>query len=170
MVVLYGVYRFFRKTVAFRNDYCFTCGGPVRSVQKRVVPWLHIFFIPILPLGIYRPWECTKCGQDPRERLAVARWIVYLGLAVVLLFAFVFWMVPGSGKDAGFVWGIRLGATAVAALIAWYLWRSRHRIDQSHAERLSQIPPAQDTACPLCGAELLPAPAASCPSCGVQRV
>ena len=51
MFVIHGAYHFWPKRVAFRNDYCFTCGQACRAVAIRTFDVGHIFWIPILPVG-----------------------------------------------------------------------------------------------------------------------
>src|ERR1051325_10280802 len=65
MVVIWGVYRWWPKPVAFRNDYCIRCGSERVALHVRTVDVLHIFFIPLLPLGLYKRWRCSQCGNPP---------------------------------------------------------------------------------------------------------
>src|ERR1039458_1806615 len=50
MRIVRGAYHFRTKPVAFRDDYCLSCGAPRRSIAVRSVDVGHIFWIPILPV------------------------------------------------------------------------------------------------------------------------
>ncbi|HKV63349.1 MAG TPA: hypothetical protein VJO16_15665 [Candidatus Acidoferrum sp.] len=94
MIIVYGVYRWMAKRVAFRNDYCLACGEPRRAVQVRTFDVGHIFWIPILPAGFWKRWVCTVWGCDPHGSGKTRRGAKWVGLFILLLFSVVFWFRP----------------------------------------------------------------------------
>jgi len=64
MLIINGIYRFRPKHVAFPNDYCLSCSQPRRSVQIRTFDTLHIFWIPILPLGFHNAGSALFVAVD----------------------------------------------------------------------------------------------------------
>jgi hypothetical protein len=169
MLIVHGIYRWWPKRLAFRNDYCLRCGGPRRSVQIRTFDVWHIFWIPILPLGFWKRWFCTTCGRQPHASRKTRRPFKWAGLFVLLFFAAVSWAVPLTPDVAVWMWVVRLGSPVAAAALLIHLLKTKK--DPSMKERLEGIPRATDTVCPFCGSQLLTlASSCSCPVCGVARV
>ena len=65
MITITGRYRFFPKPVAFRNDFCLRCDEQTIALSERTFDVLHFFWIPILPVGLWRRWFCSQCGYKP---------------------------------------------------------------------------------------------------------
>ncbi len=168
LFIVYGVYHWRAKRVAFRNDYCVACGEARRAVQVRTFDVGHIFWIPILPVGFWKRWVCTVCGRDPHVSTKTRRGFKWAGVFILLLFAVVFWIVPVEPDSAAIFWGLRFAAPVGAILTLVHLLRTKK--EPTLKARLARIPPAADTVCPFCGAQLLMlASQCSCPVCGVVR-
>jgi len=168
LFIVYGVYHWRAKRVAFRNDYCAACGEARRAVQVRTFDVGHIFWIPILPVGFWKRWVCTVCGRDPHVSTKTRRGFKWAGVFILLLFAVVFWIVPVEPDSAAIFWGLRFAAPVGAMLTLVHLLRTKK--EPTLKARLARIPPAADTVCPFCGAQLLMlASQCSCPVCGVVR-
>ena len=169
MLIVYGVYSFRPKFMAFRNDYCLSCAGPRRSVQIRTFDVVHIFWIPLIPLFFHKRWQCTTCKRSPHVSRRTRRAFKWVGLAVLLILAVGSWAEPLTGDIVIFDWVLRIGSLVGVILTSIHLWRTRR--DPSLKELLGQIPPAMDTVCPFCGAALLTLSShCSCPACGVARL
>jgi hypothetical protein len=155
------------KRVAFRNDYCLGCGEARRAVQVRTFDVGHIFWIPILPTGFWKRWVCTVCGRDPHVTTKTRRGFKWAGLAILVIFSVAFWFPPEP--DAVTVYRVLRIVTPVgAALLLRHLLRTPK--EPTLKARLATIPPAADTVCPFCGAQLLMLGSqCSCPVCGVVR-
>jgi hypothetical protein len=168
MFIKVGVYRFHPKRIAFRNDYCLSCRQARRSVQIRSFDVMHIFWIPLLPLGFWKHWICTACGRRPDVNVKTRRSFKWAGLFILLLLAVTFWVGPIPPDFTAGSWAIRIAAPLGAILLLVHLLRSSK--DPSRKERLAAIPSATDTVCPFCGSNLLClASQCSCPACGVLR-
>jgi len=168
LFIVYGVYHWRAKRVAFRNDYCVACGEAGLAVQVRTFDVGHIFWIPILPVGFWKRWVCTVCGRDPHVSTKTRRGFKWAGVFILLLFAVVFWIVPVEPHSAAIFWGLRFAAPMGAILTLVHLLRTKK--EPTLKARLASIPPAADTVCPFCGAQLLMlASQCSCPVCGVVR-
>ena len=166
--IVYGIYRFKPKLLAFRNDYCLSCARPRRSLQIQTFNTFHIFWIPLLPLGIWKRWACAECGRDPHLPPGTRRAFKWVGFFVLLFFAVISWSV---GVDPDFVegtWIFRIGAPLGALLLLLYLLRVPE--DLSLKEGLALVHPAAETTCPFCAAQLLAVSGQySCPRCRVVR-
>jgi hypothetical protein len=168
VLILHGVYYFRQKRVAFRNDYCLSCGQPRRSMQIRSFNAWHIFWIPVLPLGFHKRWLCTVCGRDPHVYPGTRRAFKWAGLFVILIAGAAFWTMPLTPDVLVLGWVIRLAAPVGAVLTLRHLLRTPK--DTSLQEKLAAIPPASDTTCPFCNSNLLVLSSqSSCPTCGVLR-
>ncbi len=168
MIVLHGIYKFWRKRVAFRNDYCLSCAQPRRAVQIRSFNVWHLFWVPLLPLGFSKPWLCATCGNDPHYG-GTSRIFKWLGLFVLLFFGVFGWAAPSEPDAAVMLWIFRIGGPIGAILTLWHLIHTR--ASPTLAMQLAAIPPAADTVCPFCGTGLLVlGTQCCCPACGVARV
>ena len=168
MLLIHGVYHFRPKRVAFRNDFCLSCKQARRSAQIRSFDAAHIFWIPFLPLGFQRKWSCTVCGRQPEIHRGTRRSFKWIGLFILILLGTVSWMLPIEPEDIIVSWVFRIAAPLGAILTLAHLLRTPK--DASRAALLKDIPPATDTVCPFCGAQLLIlSSTCSCPTCGVVR-
>src|SRR5262249_35658489 len=91
MLVVYGIYKVARRIVAFRNDYCLSCAAPRLAYRHRTFDILHVFWLPVLPLGMWKRWHCSACGNDPHRQFRTSRGMKWLGIALLAFFALVFW-------------------------------------------------------------------------------
>ncbi len=166
--IVFGVYHWRAKRLAFRNDYCLACGEVRRSVQLRTFDVGHIFWIPILPGGFWRHWICAVCGRDPHVNTKTRRGFKWAGLFILLLFSAVSWAEPVTPDFVAGTWIFRIGAPVGAVLTLMHLLRTAK--EPSLKARLATILPAADTVCPFCGTQLLIIGSqCSCPGCGVVR-
>jgi hypothetical protein len=169
MIIVHGIYHFRRKRIAFRNDHCLSCRQALRSVQMRSFDALHIFWIPFLPLGFWKRWLCTVCGQQPHVAPGTRRSFKWAGLFVLLFFSAVFWAMPVEPDFVVGSWIFRIGGPIGAILVFAHLLRTPK--DPSLTQILATIPPASDTVCPFCRTPLLVAASGcSCPACGIVRL
>jgi len=168
LFIVYGVYRWKAKRVAFRNDYCLACGEARRAVQVRTFDVGHIFWIPILPAGFWKRWVCTVCGRDPHVSGKTRRGFKWAGLFILVLLAAFFWIVPVEPDIVAGSWIFRIAAPVGAILTLVHLLRTKK--ESTLKARLPTVQPAADTVCPFCGAQLLMLGSqCSCPVCGVVR-
>ena len=116
LFIVYGVYHWKTKRVAFRNDYCLVCGEARRAVQVRTFDVGHIFWIPILPAGFWKRWVCTVCGRDPHVTTKTRRGFKWAGLFILVLFAAASWIVPDDPDAVPVFWGLRIAAPVGAIL------------------------------------------------------
>lgn len=168
MLLIHGMYHWKPKAVAFRNDYCLGCRAPRRSVQVRTFDVIHIYWIPLLPVGLWKRWYCSICKGDPHAHPGTRRTFKWIGLAILVILSVVFWMVPMN--DPGFskeMWIFRIAAPAVAIWTLIDLLRTPK--DISLKEKLAAVMPAADTMCPTCAVPLVVGDKWRCPLCGLVR-
>ncbi|MGA8765144.1 MAG: hypothetical protein WB562_19920, partial [Candidatus Sulfotelmatobacter sp.] len=138
-----------------------------QAVAIRTFDVGHIFWIPILPVGYWKHWQCTTCGREPHTSPRTRRSFKWTGLFILILVSVLFWVAPATQEDAPVTWAIRIGATVGAVLLLTHLLRTPK--DISLREMLATIPPATDALCPFCCTPLLGGTKWSCPGCGVVR-
>ncbi len=169
MFIIHGAYHFWPKRVAFRNDYCLTCGQASRAVAIRTFDVGHIFWIPFLPVGFWKHWRCTFCGKDPHTSPRTRRSLKWAGLLCLVFVCALSWTVPVEPDSATISWVFRIVAPVGAILLFVHLLSSPR--DSSLRKKLATVPPADETICPFCKTPLVTGNAArwSCPGCGVVR-
>ena len=167
MFILHGVYHWRPKRVAFRNDYCLTCGLERRSVCIRTFDVGHIFWVPVLPVGFWKHWFCTVCGKDPHVFPRTRRSFKWVGLIVLVLVAVLFWAAPVIPDFVVGSWIFRLAAPVAAVLLLFRLLLTDK--DPSLKKKLAAVPPASELVCPFCSTPMVGGAHWSCPACGVAR-
>ena len=168
MLLVYGIYNFRPKRVAFRNDFCLFCGRPRRSEQIRSFDVCHVFWIPFLPLGFRRRWRCTACHGSPHVPRGVRPGFKWTGVVVFVILAAIFWGIRITPDIRIYAWLMRVAMPIGAMLVLFDLLRPPKGL--SLKQKLATVPPASDTVCPFCGsALLLLSSQCSCPVCGVVR-
>jgi ribosomal protein S27AE len=171
MLLLHGKYHLARKVVEYRNDYCLGCASPQLALRHRTFDLLHIFFIPVLPLGAWKRWHCRRCGRDPHANPNTRRSFKWAGTALLGLMALVMWTIPISEIPAdsqAMTWAMRVALPIgfVAALRATL----KSKPDPNLAAHLARVVPLTDAVCPLCSVMLAPRERGwSCPKCGILR-
>lgn len=170
MLVLHGTYSWGRKLVSYRNDYCLACSAARLAFQHRTFDVHHVFFIPILPLGLWKRWHCSVCGNDPHAQVRTRRSLKWAGVAILMLFTLSGWGVSPEEKpeDLVFIWVMRIGGPVA---IAWAIWATlKSPPDARLKDLLRTVTPIMDTSCPVCAVTLMPEePAWRCPQCGLTR-
>lgn len=167
MLVVHGIYEFAPKGHAFRNDYCLTCHCPRIALQVRSFYVLHIYWVPLIPLGFWKRWICSACGREPHELGRTRRSIKVLLAAVLLLVGFPIWMIqpqPGQGKEVWIFRAIWLGVTLASLWWATY----GHRPVPNLRKLWGAIEPYEERTCPFCNGEMSPRPTIGCPSCDLK--
>lgn len=170
MLVIHGTCHWGRRIVAYRNDYCLACAGPRLAFLHRTFDVLHVFFIPVLPLGFWQRWLCGACGSNPHRRPTTARPLKWIGIALLVVGAIVFWTTPPGGRDddAAMVWTFRIGLPVAAAFAIRHTLRARP--PERLAGKLRGIAPNREGTCPRCGTTLTVAsPWYRCGGCGLER-
>ena len=66
MLLIFGLRIYFR-TVGQGTFHCQRCGGDRTYRHRRGWRWIHVFFIPVIPLGRAGEYvQCTTCGSRYR--------------------------------------------------------------------------------------------------------
>ena len=169
MLIIRGSYRFWPKRVAFRNDYCLRCQAPRRSIAIRTFDVGHLFWIPILPVGFWKRWQCEMCGQAPHIYPKVRRFFKWVGLFFSIALSLLMWAAPIDTNFEVLDWILRVAAPAGGILLLFDLLRGPK--EPSLRRNLAAIAPCTDTVCPFCTTPLLAGSGASwsCPQCGAVR-
>jgi hypothetical protein len=161
-MLIHGTYHWQPTRIAFRADYCRSCQGSRLSVLIRTIDVLHIFWIPILPLGMWSRWFCTSCGQRPHQSTRTRRGFKVAGAIALALYSAVFWMSRPDADDR-IVWLLRI----VFPLLTFLLIASalRQPLEPDLQAQLAGVAEFQGWICPLCGGELIKVPNLHCTRC-----
>ncbi|MBZ5508588.1 MAG: hypothetical protein LAO78_24275 [Acidobacteriia bacterium] len=165
MFILHGLYSFGRKIVAYRNDFCLSCAAPRRAFRVRTFDVVHIFYVPLIPLGFLRRWHCSVCGRDPHAHPGTRKGFKWAGVVVLALFAVFSWALPP--EDDAWVWPMRVGLPIAFAAALWHTLKSKP--DVRLKDKLREVQPADESVCPLCGYPLVIGSGWHCSGCGVER-
>lgn len=169
MIVVFGTYKFARKPVAYRADYCRSCASERMTFAMRSFDAFHVFWIPVLPLGFWTRWYCGECQAHPHETVGIHRWVRWTVAAFFLVLALVFWAaaLTNQSPDGTDTW---IGATVTTILFLLTLaWAKKGKVENYKAAR-SQVQSFDGKACPLCGGHVIKAlEAEQCQQCGAEH-
>jgi len=170
MLIVHGRYFWRRKVIAYRNDFCLSCATERVAWQHRTFDVFHLFWVPLLPLGFWKRWQCGKCGNNPHASPRTRKGFKWIGVAVLGLMSLSGWGVSPNEQpdDALFIWAMRIGGPIATVWAAWATLNSAPDMDLT--ERLRRVQPISDTNCPLCRVSLYHNGSEwQCPECGIRR-
>jgi hypothetical protein len=170
VLIVHGVYHWATRVVAYRNDYCLRCDQPRVALQYRTFDAVHIFFVPVLPLGFLKRWRCQECGSDPHANVRTRRSIKWAGTVLLGFITFVGWAASPHSRpgEVWFIWTLRLGGLVACGLALRSSLRSPP--DVNLADKLRSLKPSGDQSCMLCGAAMVSVETAlKCSRCGILR-
>lgn len=169
MIVVHGWYHWRPRRLAFRNDYCRACEADSISVLVRTLDVLHVFWIPLLPIGSWSRWYCLRCGARPHHVTRTRRGFKIAGAFILLLFVAVSWLVPVEPEaDAATMWIMRL--LLPVALFFTILSIIRHVPEPDLEQRLAAVPAFSARECPLCRGPVIVGDPTRCSSCGAKHL
>jgi fatty acid desaturase len=168
-LLVFGIYSFKRKVVAYRNDFCLSCEATRRAYQTRSFDMFHLFFIPVLPLGFWRRWRCSVCGGDPHINRRTRKSFKWAGVVALAFFAAAVWLAPSAEFEypIAAVWLIRIGFSIAFVFALRHTLKSKP--DLRLSEKLKEVIPAEDNVCPLCNGPIVIGDRWRCSQCGVER-
>ncbi len=167
MFILYGMYRFGKKRIAYRNDYCLTCDAVRVGEQYRTTDVGHLFFVPVLPLGSHARWQCATCGNDPRHRVRTSRPLLVVFAVVLVAISIIMWLGPlVPTSDAAMIWGMRI--VFPLGFVALVVNLSRRMPEVAHSDQLARVTPLPTDRCIYCNGPLNAS--GYCGACAVQRL
>jgi hypothetical protein len=168
MLVIHGIYHWRPKRIAFRNDYCRACKAQTVSVLIRTLDVLHLFWIPILPLGAWSRWFCMRCNSRPHHAVVTRRGFKIAGAGALALMTLGVWVpLPPDADGMWIIWLLRFGLLVALAFTIRSIFT--HRPEAKLRELLATVPPFEGRSCPLCGGELLGTPDLVCLTCGAAH-
>lgn len=168
-----GLYKFRTIQIAYRLDYCVTCDGERITEQFRSFDAVHVWFVPLIPLGFRYRWVCPVCANDPHMR-PTGLWIWFLGAISLLLMpvAVVMWL-PGvfDPSEQWYMWTARLITAALLWPTMWGVkryWDTYVTSGWALTRTLATLPLLSCDTCLYCGGPL--DRERYCPKCDVQMV
>ena len=168
MLIIHGVYRWSPRRVAFRRDYCRRCEVGTLSVLVRTFNVVHVFWVPVLPLGAWGRWLCVRCDTNPHASARTRRSFKVALVVLAALFNLVAWLTPQRTTSDLEVLIMR--AVTLVLLVVSIRWAAHHRPEPNFTSRLAAVRPYDWWECPLCGGQLLQAPPlVQCPSCKAEH-
>jgi len=165
---LEGVRSYRRQLVAYRNDFCISCNAPRLAHQVRSFKIYHLYYIPIVPLGFWREWECSECGRDPHAYPGTPRNLRWMMVLFAAFFAITGVIASFDGQDSAMTkWLMRLGLPALFFIVLWFAFRNKP--DRALREKLRALNADHNDTCALCSGTLVLDQGWRCSQCSVAR-
>jgi hypothetical protein len=80
MEIVVGRYRFAQRVLAFRRDFCLSCDSERVAYLVRSFDALHLYWVPLVPLGFLKRWTCATCKNPPHRRVKTSKPMKVFGL------------------------------------------------------------------------------------------
>ncbi len=164
-----GVHSYKSRIIAYRNDYCVSCDAPQRTHLVRSFKAYQLYYIPVIPLGFWREWQCSECGRDPHVysiTMRRTRW------SIVLVSGF--FAIAGvvtsfdEQRSIATAWLMRLVFPALFFAALWFALNTKP--DRALREKLKEVNPDRDTICALCSGVLIQDHGWRCSECSVEKI
>jgi hypothetical protein len=166
---LEGVGSYRTRTVAYRNDYCVSCNAPCRALLVRSFKAYQLYYIPIVPLGFWREWQCSECGRDPHVYSRASRRAWWMVVLLTGFFAIAGVIASFDQQDSAVtVWLMRLALPAVFFTLLWLALRNKP--DRALRDKLRSVNPDRSNNCALCGGAFILDHEWRCSQCGAERM
>ena len=167
MFLIHGVYNFNVRRVAFRRDHCRTCRAPRLAVRVRSFDVVHLFWIPVLPIGVWRRWFCATCKHPPHDAPGTRRPFKFLAVPLLALMSASMWADMPEAEPR-LLWPLRIGLPVLT--LVTLVWALRHVPEPDVERALNGVAPFSGARCPVCGeGEYLDSPYWRCRVCGVRH-
>ncbi len=166
-MTIYGWYHFGEKRVSCKSAYCSECGVPSVVEGRKSFVWVHLFFVPLLPVARVTRWFCTGCGEEPNRNRPSRPCLLMAGIpaALVMVLVGVAFLIGDGASEDGL--GLLLFGAVLLILVVWSL-RSNRSADYRAATLA--VRPLDGSSCPLCGLLLPPGREPHCPKCDVAII
>ncbi len=165
-----GRYRWFPKPVAFRNDFCLRCNAATLSRAIRTVDFIHVYWIPLIPIGFWRRWFCVECNHAPSSPVRTRKVFKWIGVFLLASMAATFWFWPleeDPEASLAMVWTYRVVPLVLIPLVIWSIFRTPP--DTSYRRERKAVEPHTDPTCPFCGHALRLRKNWRCDTCNIER-
>lgn len=154
MIFILGKYHWQPQILGYRNDYCLTCDGQQVCVLRKTNDFIHVYYVPVFPVGRSTHWHCLECDTHPHQRVTTGRGTKLVAAFLAWVIAAIFWGLPAAQADQFTFMCIAFGATIVG-LLSWRSWLN-HKPTPTLPERLKEVPVLTPEFCLNCDAELFP--------------
>lgn len=163
--ILHGHYRWGTRRAACKHEYCTICQRERMVEGYRSFRVIHLFFVPVIPLGNFTDWRCSTCGKDPYSKRPMPPWISVPGF-VLGACAFV-GVAIAPWEDDDFQSRIIMLCIfgALAAFSGYSLFGKRRR---EYLALRRAVQPLPKDVCPLCGQPTLQRSKIRCELCRVE--
>ena len=169
-IPLFGVYRVGAKRTGYRQDFCIHCQCPRLAWREKFWGFLHLAYIPILPIGRISGWACDSCNRPPRlQRIPISAWKILLALLAFIPMNIAFWFMPTEPDTAQTIWVSRILLSGGVIWLVWWI-TNEIRAPSWVRERAREATSVSLTACAKCGGGLVTTTPPHCPVCNLQRL
>ena len=166
MLLIHGAYHFGKKKVGARKDFCGACERESLSELWRSFDCLHLFWIPLLPMGRHERWACTLCNQDPRKRTKTRKGFKIAGLFVIAFVLIATFAADVDPKEAATIWAVRVAFALGFLGLLYSVLKKPPLVPED--ERRQRVTPLSWTTCLYCRGPLSTEPNLHCPTCQIR--
>ena len=127
--------------------------------------WIHVFWIPLIPIGYRSNWMCTLCDQDANARYKTG-FVRKIVISIVLFLLALVMFQPGTIDTLEY--GLIVKFLSILFFLLSVYWAFKHNKLPSKELFRKNITPVDSTLCLYCKNPLAMSPTLSCISCKTQ--
>jgi hypothetical protein len=161
---IHGQYHFNKKIIGYGRCTCFKCNNSDIALVSRSFQVIHLFWVPIIPVGIVKHNICSNCKNKNELSIFRSDTLKFLvttqaiGLTALLLGAAL--MLPDFVKITdNYSYYFAYFFLAAGTIICAYGWYDLHKAKKHNAITSKDI-----VTCPFCSTPH-PHSASKCPNC-----
>lgn len=166
MYIFYGIKKVRKKKLGYGKDYCNACEQEAIVEKWQWFRWLHLFWIPLIPLGYQHNWVCTLCNKDANAQYKRGLFGKVVISLITLLIATFLIFIPEVTEPLAY--GLLIRILSVPLFLVSVVWAYKHEKEQSKDEKRKNITPVDTGKCVYCKYPLAMSPTLSCISCKTQ--
>ncbi len=160
-----GSYRVGNWKFAYRAGYCTVCEAETVAEGRRSIVVMHVYFVPLFPVGLHTAWMCPHCACDINSRRPTHPGTFYVGLACAAIMAAIgvaIAVVTGN-QEAGSI--LVLVSAVMSAVLVYFMRINRYA---EYRENVRRVEPLIGDVCPVCGDRLQEGSPPRCLFCDVN--
>jgi len=128
---------------------------------------MHLFWIPVLPLGLVTRWFCTACRTETDVKRPSQPGILIAGVlfGVFLLLSGIIFVVDGTAADSG--WHEIIIGSGIIGGLGWLIARQNPK---AYWEAKKNVVPLAADHCPYCQEPIFQSTKPRCHRCQVNII
>lgn len=161
-----GSYRVGNWKFAYRAGYCTVCEAETVAEGRRSIVVMHVYFVPLFPVGLHTAWMCPHCVCDINTRRPTHPGYLqaaFMATSALAMIGAGMWITNHGLWERG---AFMVALSVAMSLMVLYLLRKNRYAE--YRENVRRVEPLLGDVCPVCGDALQEGDPPRCLFCDVN--